>query len=255
MQLIQQSPDIAAYLAADAAIDHEHPRVREVVADLAREAGDAYTYARAAFLYVRDAVPHSADSAIRASPGAPPTSSPPATASATPSPSPSPHCSGPTPFPPGSATSGSPTTTGRTPWSTAWSRSACPGEVAGHGWTPGATGRVSTRGSRWGRSDSRGRHVRTSGKWTTRPCTPHRPRRSSVRSEAPGTARNSGGRFPRGSERTGEPPAYGLTGGSGGEGAREAGQPSSRASAAVGAVPPRWAGTHQVSPASFGRTG
>ncbi|WP_435239082.1 transglutaminase-like domain-containing protein [Streptomyces sp. YPW6] len=62
MQLIQQSPDIAPYLAADAAIDHEHPRVREVVADLAREAGDAYTYARAAFLYVRDAVPHSADS-------------------------------------------------------------------------------------------------------------------------------------------------------------------------------------------------
>ncbi|NEC80820.1 transglutaminase, partial [Streptomyces sp. SID7958] len=58
----QQSPDIAAYLAADEAIDHEHLRVREVAADLARETDGAYTYARAAFTYVRDAVPHSADS-------------------------------------------------------------------------------------------------------------------------------------------------------------------------------------------------
>ncbi|WP_367573036.1 transglutaminase-like domain-containing protein [Streptomyces globisporus] len=62
MQLIQQSPGIAAYLAAGEAIDHEHPRVREVAADLAHEADDAYTYARAAFTYVRDTVPHSADS-------------------------------------------------------------------------------------------------------------------------------------------------------------------------------------------------
>ncbi|MFE2505315.1 transglutaminase-like domain-containing protein [Streptomyces rubiginosohelvolus] len=62
MQLNQPSPDIAAYLAADEAIDHEHPRVREVAGDLARDAGDAYTYARTAFTYVRDTVPHSADS-------------------------------------------------------------------------------------------------------------------------------------------------------------------------------------------------
>ncbi len=75
--------------------------------------------------------------AIRASPGAPPTSSRPAPASATPSPSPSPHCSGPTRSPPGSATSGSPTTTARTPWSTVWSRSGSPAATAGHVWTPG----------------------------------------------------------------------------------------------------------------------
>ncbi|CAM5739071.1 transglutaminase [Streptomyces badius] len=62
MRLIQQSPDIAAYLAADGAIDHEHPRVRELAADLAHEAEGAYTYACTAFTYVRDTVPHSADS-------------------------------------------------------------------------------------------------------------------------------------------------------------------------------------------------
>ncbi|MFE2294975.1 transglutaminase family protein [Streptomyces sp. NPDC059452] len=62
MELIQRSPDIAAYLAADEAIDHRHPRVRETAADLAREAEDAYTYARTAFEYVRDTIPHSADS-------------------------------------------------------------------------------------------------------------------------------------------------------------------------------------------------
>ncbi|WP_411082159.1 transglutaminase-like domain-containing protein [Streptomyces sp. cmx-18-6] len=62
MELIQRSPDIAAYLAADEVIDHEHPRVRETAADLARTNADAYTYARAAFEYVRDTIPHSADS-------------------------------------------------------------------------------------------------------------------------------------------------------------------------------------------------
>ncbi|WP_433395446.1 transglutaminase-like domain-containing protein [Streptomyces sp. CA-146814] len=62
MELIQQSPDIAAYLAADEAIDHDHPVVRKTAADLAREADDAYAYARTAFTYVRDTIPHSADS-------------------------------------------------------------------------------------------------------------------------------------------------------------------------------------------------
>jgi transglutaminase-like putative cysteine protease len=62
MQLIQQSPDIEAYLAADEAIDHGHPRVREVAADLACEVDDAYAYTRTAFECVRDAIPHSADS-------------------------------------------------------------------------------------------------------------------------------------------------------------------------------------------------
>lgn len=62
MRLIQQSPDIDAYLAVDEAIDHDHPRVGEVVADLMCEVDDAYAYARTAFEYVRDAIPHSADS-------------------------------------------------------------------------------------------------------------------------------------------------------------------------------------------------
>ncbi|MEU2826893.1 transglutaminase family protein [Streptomyces bacillaris] len=62
MELIQQTPDIAAYLAADEAIDHDHPQVRGVAAELASRADDAYTYARTAFAYVRDTIPHSADS-------------------------------------------------------------------------------------------------------------------------------------------------------------------------------------------------
>lgn len=62
MELIQQNPDIAAYLAADEAIDHEHPVVREIADRLRSEANDAYSYAEAAFLFVRDAIAHSVDS-------------------------------------------------------------------------------------------------------------------------------------------------------------------------------------------------
>ncbi|OKJ18041.1 transglutaminase [Streptomyces sp. CB00316] len=62
MELIQQNPDISAYLAADEVIDHEHPVVRETVAALTRKGYDVYTYARVAFEYVRDTIPHSADS-------------------------------------------------------------------------------------------------------------------------------------------------------------------------------------------------
>ncbi|MFH9397184.1 transglutaminase family protein [Streptomyces sp. NPDC017556] len=62
MKLTQQNPDIGAYLAADEVIDHDHPRVGETVARLALDADTAYTYARAAFGFVRDAIPHSADS-------------------------------------------------------------------------------------------------------------------------------------------------------------------------------------------------
>ncbi|WP_210586248.1 transglutaminase family protein [Streptomyces sp. GESEQ-35] len=62
MQLIQETPDLSAYLAADDAIDHEHPVVRETAARLAKGAVDSYAYARAAFEFVRDAVPHSQDS-------------------------------------------------------------------------------------------------------------------------------------------------------------------------------------------------
>ncbi|MFI7289476.1 transglutaminase family protein [Streptomyces anulatus] len=62
MELRQQSPDIGAYLAADEVIDHEHPLVEEVATRLALDADTAYAYARAAFEFVRDTIPHSADS-------------------------------------------------------------------------------------------------------------------------------------------------------------------------------------------------
>ncbi|MDC7340059.1 transglutaminase-like domain-containing protein [Streptomyces lydicus] len=62
MELIQNTPDLAAYLAADDAIDHEHPVVRRTAATLSADAPDAYAYAEAAFTFVRDAIPHSFDS-------------------------------------------------------------------------------------------------------------------------------------------------------------------------------------------------
>lgn len=62
MELIQETPDLSAYLAADDVIDHHHPVVRETAARLAQQAADSYDYARAAFEFVRDTIPHSADS-------------------------------------------------------------------------------------------------------------------------------------------------------------------------------------------------
>ncbi|GAA3799407.1 transglutaminase family protein [Streptomyces phyllanthi] len=62
MQLIQETPDLSAYLAADEVIDHDHPLVRETAARLARGVEDSYAYARAAFEFVRDTIPHSQDS-------------------------------------------------------------------------------------------------------------------------------------------------------------------------------------------------
>ncbi|MBA2813172.1 transglutaminase [Streptomyces sp. KM273126] len=62
MQLIQETSDLSAYLAADDVIDHRHPLVREAAARLARGAEDSYSYARSAFEFVRDAIPHSQDS-------------------------------------------------------------------------------------------------------------------------------------------------------------------------------------------------
>ncbi len=62
MQLIQQTPDLSAYLAADEAIDHHHPLVRETAAKLVDGVADSYEYARAAFEFVRDTIPHSQDS-------------------------------------------------------------------------------------------------------------------------------------------------------------------------------------------------
>ncbi|MGW7381238.1 transglutaminase domain-containing protein [Streptomyces sp. NPDC054794] len=62
MQPIQHTPDLSAYLAADEAVDHHHPVVRETAARLAEDVPDSYAYARAAFEFVRDTIPHSADS-------------------------------------------------------------------------------------------------------------------------------------------------------------------------------------------------
>ncbi|WP_432136167.1 transglutaminase domain-containing protein [Streptomyces sp. bgisy154] len=62
MQLIQTDPDLSAYLAADEVIDHHHPVVRDTASRLAKSAADSYDYARSAFEFVRDAIPHSQDS-------------------------------------------------------------------------------------------------------------------------------------------------------------------------------------------------
>ncbi|MER6562651.1 transglutaminase family protein [Streptomyces sp. NPDC001027] len=61
MELIQDNPDLSAYLAADEVIDHGHPVVRATAARLARDAEDSYAYARLAFEYVRDDITHSQD--------------------------------------------------------------------------------------------------------------------------------------------------------------------------------------------------
>ncbi|MGI5400638.1 transglutaminase-like domain-containing protein [Streptomyces sp. CA-135486] len=61
MELIQQAPELSAYLAADEVIDHEHPLVRGTAARLRAAADDAYAYAKSAFEFVRDTIPHSHD--------------------------------------------------------------------------------------------------------------------------------------------------------------------------------------------------
>ncbi|MEU9302471.1 transglutaminase family protein [Streptomyces sp. NPDC048269] len=63
MELIQEQPDLAAYLVADDVIDHHHPLVRETADALwTATGGEASSYAAAAFEFVRDTIPHSADS-------------------------------------------------------------------------------------------------------------------------------------------------------------------------------------------------
>lgn len=62
MELIQEHTDLAAYLAADETVDHGHPLVQETADALWTATGDAYSYAKAAFEFVRDTIPHSADS-------------------------------------------------------------------------------------------------------------------------------------------------------------------------------------------------
>ncbi|WP_225821575.1 transglutaminase domain-containing protein [Streptomyces naphthomycinicus] len=62
MELIQKTADLSAYLAADEVIDHHHPVVRQTAARLAAEVNDSYEYARVAYEFVRDTIPHSQDS-------------------------------------------------------------------------------------------------------------------------------------------------------------------------------------------------
>src|SRR5690242_18396039 len=61
MEPIPVTTDPAAYLAADEAVDHCHPVVRETAARLRAAAPTPYDYAKAAFTFVRDTIPHSAD--------------------------------------------------------------------------------------------------------------------------------------------------------------------------------------------------
>jgi len=61
MEPIPVAADPAAYLAADEAIDHQHPLIRETAARLRSAAPEPYDYAKAAYEFVRDTVPHSAD--------------------------------------------------------------------------------------------------------------------------------------------------------------------------------------------------
>ena len=62
MELVQQHPEISGYLAVGEAVDHDHPQVRKVADRLSGDHADAYSYAEAAYAYVRDTVPHSQDS-------------------------------------------------------------------------------------------------------------------------------------------------------------------------------------------------
>ncbi|MGP4001100.1 transglutaminase-like domain-containing protein [Streptomyces sp. 8N706] len=62
MELTQDTPGLSGYLAADEAVDHEHPLVRETAARLAADTSGPHAYARAAYEYVRDTIPHSSDS-------------------------------------------------------------------------------------------------------------------------------------------------------------------------------------------------
>lgn len=62
MEPIPETTDLSAYLAADDVIDHHDPLVAETAALLAEGTGSLHEYARVAYEYVRDAIPHSFDS-------------------------------------------------------------------------------------------------------------------------------------------------------------------------------------------------
>ncbi|MFF8285660.1 transglutaminase family protein [Streptomyces albus] len=62
MMLTPVTADESAFLASDDAVDHTHPLVRETASRLlAGAGGDLAAFARAAYEYVRDTIPHSAD--------------------------------------------------------------------------------------------------------------------------------------------------------------------------------------------------
>lgn len=65
MEPIPETTDLSAYLAADEVIDHDHPLVRDTAARLGAGTDRPHDYARAAFEFVRDQVPHSYDSGDR----------------------------------------------------------------------------------------------------------------------------------------------------------------------------------------------
>lgn len=62
MEPIPETADLSAYLVADDVIDHDHPQVRQTAEELRTTARGPHEYAKAAYVYVRDAVPHSFDS-------------------------------------------------------------------------------------------------------------------------------------------------------------------------------------------------
>ncbi|MDQ8706383.1 transglutaminase domain-containing protein [Streptomyces sp. LHD-70] len=62
MELLQEHPQLAPYLAESEAVNHGHPSIRHEAERLQTSTPDAYAYARAAYAFVRDAVPHSQDS-------------------------------------------------------------------------------------------------------------------------------------------------------------------------------------------------
>jgi transglutaminase-like putative cysteine protease len=57
-----ETSDLTVYLAADKVIDHDHQLVRETAAKLRAGAPELHDYAKAAFEFVRDTIPHSDDS-------------------------------------------------------------------------------------------------------------------------------------------------------------------------------------------------
>ena len=65
MELIRGTADLSAYLSADDVIDHHHPTVRSTAARLGAGTATPYDYAKAAFEFVRDTVPHSMDAGER----------------------------------------------------------------------------------------------------------------------------------------------------------------------------------------------